>query len=165
MQKTLAMRLLEGKGVQYEAVTYPSSERDATVVAKHLGVPAAQVFKTLVVLREIGKPLLAMIPANRQLDLKKTAKAVGEKKLQMASHDEAEKLTRLQVGGISPLMLLNRGFEMILDENAQAFAAIYLSAGKKGINLRVPVEGLLKVTGARILDIAGSEGTDPSPAG
>lgn len=160
MQKTLAMRLLEGKNVDYEAVTYPSSERDATVAAEHLGVPAAQVFKTLVVLRELGKPLLAMIPADRQLDLKKMAKGIGEKKLQMASHDEAEKLTRLQVGGISPLMLLNRGFEMILDENARAFDAIYLSAGKKGINLKVPVDGLLQVTGARVLDVAAVQGDE-----
>lgn len=159
MQKTLAMRLLEGKGVNYEALTYPSDERDATVVAEHLGVPAAQVFKTLVVLRDLGKPFLAMIPADRQLDLKKMAKAVGEKKLQMASHDEAEKLTRLQVGGISPLMLLNRGFEIILDGTAHTFDAIYVSAGKKGINLKVPIEGLVQVTGARILDVADSPGS------
>ena len=66
-QKTLAMRLLEGKKVPYEAVTYPNTERDATVVARHLGVPAAQVFKTLVVTRERGKPILVMIPADRQL--------------------------------------------------------------------------------------------------
>lgn len=157
MQKTLAMRLLEGKGVEYEAVTYPSSERDATLVAEHLGVPAAQVFKTLVVLRDLGKPFLVMIPADRQLDLKKMAKAVGEKKLQMASHVEAEKLTRLQVGGISPLMLVNRGFEMVLDESAQSFDAIYVSAGKKGINLRVPVDGLISVTGPHVLDVAECE--------
>lgn len=154
MQKTLAMRLLEGKGIRYKAVTYPSSERDATVVARHLGVPAAQVFKTLVVLRERGKPFLTMIPADRQLDLKKMARAVGEKKLQMARHDQAEKMTGLEVGGISPLILLNRGFDIVLDANARKFNSIYISAGKKGINLEVPVEGLLEVTAARVLDVA-----------
>lgn len=155
MQKTLAMRLLEGKGITYEALTYPESERDAVQVARHLGVPPKQVFKTLVVVRERGKPFLAIIPGNRQLDLKQMAKAVGEKKLQMASHAEAEKMTRLKVGGISPLALINRGFVIILDASARNFDAIFVSAGEKGINLRVPVDGLLEVTGAQLLEIAG----------
>lgn len=154
MQKTQAMRLLEGKGVSYEAVTYPPAERDATVVARELGAPPDQVFKTLVVVRERGKPFLVMVPAHRQLDVKKLAKAVGEKKVQLASHDEAERLTGLQVGGISALMLINRGFEILLDESAQKFDAIYISAGQKGINIKVPVEGLVSVTGAGLLDVA-----------
>lgn len=155
MQKTQAMRLLEGKGVDYEAFTYPSSERDAVVVARHLGVPPRQVFKTLVVTRDRGKPFLAVIPADRQLDLKKMAKTVGEKKLQMASHAEAEAMTRLKVGGISPLALLNRGFVTILDSSAREFRSIFVSAGEKGINLRVPVDALLEITGAPLLEIAG----------
>ncbi|SRR5690606_35145556 len=154
MQKTIAMRLLEGKGVPYEAVTYPSDERDATVVAQHLGVPASQVYKTLVVVRQKGKPFLSVIPADRQLDLKKMARNVNEKKLKMATHEEAEKLTRLQVGGISPLALINRGFEIIVDESARQLAEIYVSAGEKGINLKVPVAGLMEVTGARFVDVA-----------
>ena len=154
MPKTIAMRLLEGKGVPYEAVTYPSDERDATVVAQHLGVPASQVYKTLVVVRQKGKPFLSVIPADRQLDLKKMARNVNEKKLKMATHEEAEKLTRLQVGGISPLALINRGFEIIVDESARQLAEIYVSAGEKGINLKVPVAGLMEVTGARFVDVA-----------
>ena len=153
MQKTQAMRLLEGKDVPYETVTYPPEERDATEVARHLGVPAAQVFKTLVVVRERGKPFLAMVPADQQLDLKKMAKEVGEKKVQLASQEEAEHLTRLQVGGISALMLINRGFDIVLDESAHVFESIFISAGQKGINIKVPVEGLISVTGASILDL------------
>lgn len=154
MQKTLAMRLLEGKGVPYEAVTYPRDERDATVVAEHLGVSSSQVFKTLVVVRERGKPFLTMVPADRQLDLKKMAKGVGEKKLKMASHEEAERMTRLEVGGISPLALINRGFDIVLDASAQQYEEIYISAGEKGINIRVPVSGLRELTGATYLDVA-----------
>ncbi|MDT8307678.1 MAG: aminoacyl-tRNA deacylase [Anaerolineae bacterium] len=154
-QKTLAMRLLEGKKIPYEAVTYPESERDATVVARYLGVPAGQVFKTLVVTRERGKPLLVMIPADRHLDLKLLAKEVGEKKLQMATHEEAERLTRLQVGGISALALLNRGFAVTIDETARAFDAIYVSAGEKGINLKVGVADLVSLTGAKYVSATG----------
>lgn len=143
------MRVLEGKKVSYEAVAYPNTERDAVKVAEWLGTPAGQVFKTLVVTREKGKPILIMIPANAQLNLKKMAKAIREKKLKMASHQEAERLTKLQVGGISPLALLNRGFLILLDQTAQAYEHIYVSAGQKGINLKVPVAGLQIVTKAK----------------
>jgi Cys-tRNA(Pro)/Cys-tRNA(Cys) deacylase len=155
MQKTLAMRLLDGKKIAYEAVTYPEDERDAVLVAKHLGVPARQVFKTLVVTRERGKPLLVMIPADRQLDLKRLASELGEKKLQMASHQEAERLTRLQVGGISALALVNRGFAVTLDVTAQEFEAIFVSAGVKGINLKVGVADLVRLTRAKMVRATG----------
>ncbi len=155
VQKTVTMRLLEAKGVAFETHTYSDTERDAVVVARLLGAPPAQVFKSLVVVRVRGKPYLVMIPADRSLDLKKMAKAVGEKKLKMAGHAEAEKLTRLEVGGISPLAVLNRGFVMIIDSRAGNFEAIYVSAGEKGINLKVPVASLIEITGARLLDVAG----------
>lgn len=156
VQKTLAMRLLEGKGVSYEAVTYDSNIRDAEVVAEQVGAPRDQVFKTLVVVRERGKPFLVLVPARRQLDLKKLAKAAGEKKVKMASHDESEKLTGLQVGGISPLVLINRGFEILIDASAKAHDAVYVSAGEKGINLKVPVADLVELTGATYVDVSGA---------
>lgn len=149
MHKTLAMKLLDGKKIDYEAVVYPPTERDAVQVARHLGAPPARVFKTLVVTRERGKPILVMIPADRQLDVKRLASELGEKKLQMATHQEAERLTRLQVGGISALALLNRGFLITLDEAAREQEAIYISAGEKGINLKIAVNDLVALTGAR----------------
>lgn len=149
MEKTLAMKVLEGKKVAYEAVIYPDTERDAVEVAQALGVSPAQVFKTLVVTRPSGKPLLVMVPADRQLDLKQLAQAVGEKKLKMAAHSEAEALTGLQVGGISALALLHRPFAIYLDTAARNYEHIYISAGKRGINLKVGVQDLVRVTGAR----------------
>jgi Cys-tRNA(Pro)/Cys-tRNA(Cys) deacylase len=151
VQKTLAMRFLDGKKVAYEAVTYPDSERDAELVARHLGVPPAQVFKTLVVTRERGKPILVMVPADRHLDLKLLAKQVGEKKLQMATHQEAEHLTRFQVGGISALALINRGFAVTIDTAAQQYEEIYVSAGEKGINLKVAVADIVRLTNAKFV--------------
>lgn len=149
MEKTLAMKVLEGKKVAYEAVEYPPTERDAVQVAGALGVPPGQVFKTLVVTRPSGKPLLVMLPADQQLDLKEVARAAGEKKLKMATHQEAEALTGLQVGGISALALLHRPFVIYIDSAARAYEHIYISAGKRGINLKVGVQDLVKVTGAR----------------
>jgi Cys-tRNA(Pro)/Cys-tRNA(Cys) deacylase len=156
VDKTLAMKLLEGKNVAYKPVTYPETMRDAAAIAERLGLPPEQMFKTLVVRAPKGdptaKPMLVMIPGDRELDLKKLAKAVGAKKLKMASHQQAEQMTGLQVGGISPLVLVNKGFDIYLDEAARRHDAIFVSAGQKGINLRVAVADVLDVTGARWVD-------------
>ena len=74
MDKTIAMKFLEGKKVAYEAFAYDAMAREASSVAVLLGVPAGQVFKTLVVIRPSAKPLLVMVPSNSQLNLKKMAK-------------------------------------------------------------------------------------------
>lgn len=157
--KTLAMRLLEGKKVAYEAINYDASERDAEKIAMQLGVLPEQVFKTLVVAaptdgRSPNKPLLAVIPANRQLDLKKLAKLIKVKKLKMATHQQAETMTGLQVGGISPLALLNRGFVIYLDERAETQGQIFVSAGERGIQIKLAPKDLRKVTGAKIADLS-----------
>ncbi|MCA9937474.1 MAG: aminoacyl-tRNA deacylase [Anaerolineales bacterium] len=157
MEKTLAMKVLEGRKVPYEVLTYPETERDARMIAGMFGVPANHVFKTLVVPRPKGKPLLVLVPADCQLDLKKLARAVGEKKLKMAAHKEAEALTGLQVGGISPLALLNKGFMVLLDASAAELPFVYVSAGKKGINLKVPTAALRQITAARLVDVATPE--------
>jgi Cys-tRNA(Pro)/Cys-tRNA(Cys) deacylase len=152
-KKTNAMKLLEGQKVPYEAYAYPANLREAQEVATALDMPAGQVFKTLVLPRpKPGKPMLVMIPADRQLDLKKLAKAVGEKKLKMATQREAERLTGLQVGGISALALLNRGFDIYLDESALGFEQIIISAGQRGLQIKLAVSDLLKVSRARIVE-------------
>lgn len=150
--KTLAMKLLEKKKVKFEAHTYPTTERDAEKIAVVFGVSADLVYKTLVVARK-KKPLLVMVAANRQLNLKKLAKAVGEKKLKMATHAEAERLTKLQVGGISPLALLNKGFVMLADAAINDQTHVFVSSGQRGINLKVPVTDLLKITRAKTVDV------------
>ena len=94
-----------------------------------------------------------MVPANRQLNLKKLAKAIGEKKLKMATHNDAEKLTGLQVGGISPLALLNKGFDMLIDQSSHDHTHIYISAGQKGINLKVPTGAVQEITNAKSVDV------------
>jgi Cys-tRNA(Pro)/Cys-tRNA(Cys) deacylase len=158
VEKTLAMKVLEGKKVPYEVVTFPDDMHDAEAIAALLRVPAAAVYKTLVVMPpEPGhKPLLVMIPADRQLDLKRLAAGLRAKKMRMATHREAEEMTGLQVGGISALALLNRGFGVYLDESAKEQEAIYVSAGKRGINLKVPVADVIKLTQARYLAVTES---------
>jgi Cys-tRNA(Pro)/Cys-tRNA(Cys) deacylase len=152
------MRLLEGKKVSYEAVKYDASERDAEKIAVQLGVTPEQVFKTLVVAApqdgRSPKPLLVIIPAHRQLDLKKLAKLLNVKKLKMAGHQQAEEMTGLQVGGISPLALINKGFAIYLDELASEQAQIYVSAGERGTQIKLAPTDLRKLTGARLADVS-----------
>jgi len=147
--KTLAMKALDKAGVAYEALAYPVDVTDAVEVAGHLGVPPEGVYKTLVVTRPAGRPLLVMLASNRRLDPKRLAAALGEKRVELAAHAEAERLTRLQVGGISALALLGRGFDVVIDEAARERDWVCVSAGRKGVNLRVAVADLVRITGAR----------------
>jgi len=155
VEKTNAMRVLDARKVPYNVVTFSPDIHSAEGVAEVTGVPPAEVYKTLVVNRERGKPLLVMIAGDRELDLKRLARAVGEKKLKMATHRQAEELTGLQVGGISPLALLNRGFDVYIDRPATELTHVYVSAGRRGIDLRVPVEDLIAITKAKVVEVTG----------
>jgi Cys-tRNA(Pro)/Cys-tRNA(Cys) deacylase len=155
--RTNAMRLLDAQHVDYQVLTFSPDIHSATGVAETLGLDPASVYKTLVVQRAPGKPLLVMIAGHREVDLKALAAAVGEKKLSMATHREAEELTGLQVGGISALMLLNQGFEVCIDRAAQVLDEVVVSAGQRGVNLRLRVADLVEVTGARWVDATGEE--------
>jgi Cys-tRNA(Pro)/Cys-tRNA(Cys) deacylase len=163
--KTLAMHVLDGRKIPYQVIEFPESIHDALGVAAHAGLPPETVYKTLVVqaldpstvapLRS-HKPLLILVAATRTLDPKKVAAALGVKRVGMARQAEAEQLTGLKVGGISALALLNRGFEVYVDEPAMLLDELVVSAGQRGLNLRLGVESFLTVTGARWLD-AGRE--------
>jgi len=151
------MRVLDAHHVAYEAHYYSSERHSADEVAALIGADPARVFKTLVVLPEAmgaggnkSRPLLVLVPAEKELDLKQlgTQPGVGEKKLRMATQREAESLTGLQVGGISPLALLQRGFRIFIDSSALGFDKIYLSGGQRGVNLSLAPADLVTVTGA-----------------
>jgi Cys-tRNA(Pro)/Cys-tRNA(Cys) deacylase len=150
--KTNAMRVLDAHKVAYEAHVYDAARHSAEEVAALIGVPAHHVFKTLVVLPESGKgrPLLVMVPADSELDLKALGQepAVDEKRLRMAGQREAESLTGLLVGGISPLALLQKGFRIFIDRSALALDQLYVSGGQRGVNLQLAPGDLIRVTGA-----------------
>ena len=149
------MRALEARKIPYRVFTFPPEVHSASGVADAVGLPYEQVYKTLVALRPEGKPMLIMIAGDRELDLKRVAKAVGEKKVRMASYKEAEGLTGLQVGGISALALLNKGFEVCIDRAAEDLDEVIVSAGKRGLDLRLAVADLVRVTGARWVEATG----------
>lgn len=148
-------RLLDARKIPYTAFELPNEKIGALEAAQHLGVSPALVYKTIVITREgKGKPILAVIPGPHEVDLKALAKAVGEKKVSLPTQREAERLTGLQAGGISPLALLQRGFQVILDESAQQQAEIYISGGQRGLNIRLPVVALISLTNAKLAAIS-----------
>ena len=155
--KNNVTRLLDQKKVNYKVYELPSEKSGAEVTAEILNVSAAIVFKTIVIKRRgRGKPILAVVPGDREVDLKKLAAAVGEKKVFLTTQNEAEMLTKLQVGGVSPLALINRGFQVIIDKSAQTHIEIHVSGGQRGLNIRLPVVDLQKLTNARLDEISRS---------
>lgn len=154
MKKTHAIRLLDSKHIAYRATEYDAAGEFHTgeEAAALVGALVEAVYKTLVVLRDTpqpGKPLLVMIPVALQLDLKLLAQALGEKRLRMATQKEAEKLTGMQVGGISALGLQKPGFTILIDERAQALERVHISAGARGMDVELAVSDLVALTGAR----------------
>jgi Cys-tRNA(Pro)/Cys-tRNA(Cys) deacylase len=155
MLKNNVTRLLDQRKITYTVFELPDEKLGAIHSAELLGVPPEMVFKTIVIARlERGKPILAVIPGPTEVDLKALAKAVGEKKVKLTTQREAEDLTGLQAGGISPLALINRGFHIVIDSAAQDFEEIHVSGGQRGLNIRLPVAALVKLVKARFASIS-----------
>ncbi|MEZ4660629.1 MAG: YbaK/EbsC family protein [Caldilineaceae bacterium] len=140
---------------QVRLYDYDAGIHSAVDVAQAVGLPAERVFKTLVALADQPgkKPMLVVIPGPATLDLKALAKAVGVKKAKMASHEQAESLTGLQTGGISPLALINKGFDVYLEQSAAQFETIAISAGQRGAQVQLAPKELIKLTRRGIITV------------
>lgn len=155
MKVNNVIRFLEARKVSFTAFELPAEKLGAEEAAQFLGVSPSLVYKTIVVTREgKGKPVLAVVPGDREVDLKLLARAVGEKKLHLPTQREAEALTGLQAGGISPLALLNRGFQVFIDASAQAYPEIYISGGQRGLNIHLAPVDLARLVNAKFVEIS-----------
>lgn len=166
MIKTNAMRMLDAQKVAYEVKVYDDSQEfhSADKAAALIGAPVEQVYKTLVVLSEDAgkgggrkKPMLVMVASDREVDLRLLARSVGEKKLRMATKKEAEQLTGAQIGGISALAQLNKGFEILLDARALSLDTIHVSGGVRGVDISLRVTDLIRLTGAKTVQATPQE--------
>ena len=148
-------RMLDSRKIAYKAFELPPVKRSAVETALLMGVSPEQVYKTIVVTRTgKGKPILAVIPGPSEVDLKALAKAVGEKKVVLPTEREAERLTGLKAGGISPLALINRGFQVVVDVSAQELGEIHISGGERRLDIRLPTQALVSLTNARVEKIS-----------
>jgi len=156
-------RFLDANKIRYAAFDLPTEKLSAQEVARLLGVNPELVYKTIVVKRDKpNRPLLVLVPADVTVDLKHVASAVGDKKVHLPTEREAEAITRLQAGGISPLALINRGFDVLLDSAARELEEIHVSGGQRGLNIRLAVSDLLQLTRGRFAPVgrAGDEEAD-----
>jgi len=155
MKPNNVTRLLDAHQIVYSVYELPIEKLGAAETARILNIPANHVFKTIVVKREgKGKTILAVVSGESDVDLKALAKTLGEKKLYLPTQREAEQMTGLQAGGISPLALINRGFQVIIDESALQFEKINISGGQRGVNIQLPVEDFIKLVTAQTAAIS-----------
>lgn len=152
---TPATRILQQAGVAYEVHPYrvdPRSASYAEEAAAALALDPALVFKTLVAQIE-DTPVLALVPADAQLDLKALAAAMGGSRAQLADPAAAQRLTGYVVGGISALGTRRR-LPTVADESMAVLTTVYLSAGKRGLQLSVSSAELLRLSDALLAGIA-----------
>jgi Cys-tRNA(Pro)/Cys-tRNA(Cys) deacylase len=158
MSATPATRVLDAAGVGYRLHPYhhdPASRRFGEEAAEALGVEPERLFKTLLVDAGGQRPDLAVavVPVAGMLDLKAMAEALGVRKVAMAAPASAERATGYLVGGISPLGQKVR-LPSVVDETAQLFDTVLVSAGRRGLQVELAPEDLLRLVAARYADIA-----------
>lgn len=148
-QKTNAVRLLERDKIKFETVPYEVDENNlaATHVAEQLGEDIAQVFKTLVLHGERAGYFVCVIPGDKDVDLKKAAKAIGAKKAEMIPMKDLLPTTGYIRGGCSPIGM-KKPFPTFFDETALNFDFIYVSAGVRGIQIKINPVDLISFVGA-----------------
>ena len=144
-EKTNVMRILDKKKIPYRFYTYGTGEAmSGTEVAKELGQDPASVFKTLVTAAKSGEHYVFMVPVAEELDLKKAAKAVGEKSIEMIKSKELLPLTGYIHGGCSPIGM-KKFFTTTIDSSVLTRDTIFFSAGKIGCQVEMRYEDLKKV--------------------
>ena len=155
--KTNAMRILDRQKIKYEVLQYECDEFiDGLHTAEKTGAPVEQSFKTLVAQGKSKQYYVLVLPIAEEVDLKKAAKAVGEKSIEMIHVKDITKVTGYVRGGCSPIGM-KKPFPTVFDASAGNFQEIYVSGGRIGLTLKVPVEDLLKVTGGKLANITARE--------
>jgi Cys-tRNA(Pro)/Cys-tRNA(Cys) deacylase len=149
-------RLLDSKNIPYTVHELPTDDKLGAVdVASILNLPPEKVYKTIVATRaKSGKSILALVPAPDEVDLKALAAALGEKRINLATEREAERLTALKAGGISALALLTRPFQVVIDSSAINYPEIYMSAGQRGLDIGIAPAEFIQLTSARVAAIS-----------
>ncbi len=155
---TPAIEAVEKARLNYAVHEYEhnqAAESYGLEAAEQLGVEPARVFKTLLVSLQGGSSMLAVgiVPVDKQLDLKSMAAVVGVKKARMAEPQEAERATGYVLGGISPLGQKKR-LLTILDETAMNYETVYVSAGRRGLEIELSPRDLISLSGAHMTAIA-----------
>jgi Cys-tRNA(Pro)/Cys-tRNA(Cys) deacylase len=151
MTKTNAMRVLEAQAVAFQTHEYEVDPEDlsAETVARKIEMPIEQVFKTLLARGDRNGLCFAVIPGNTELDLKALAKGTGDRKIDLVAVKELQPLTGYIRGGCTALAA-KKDFPVFLDETAELFDVISVSAGQRGVQILVNPQDYVRVTGAKV---------------
>lgn len=154
IEKTNAARLLDRAGISYELIPYEVDENDlaATHVAESLGEPIERVYKTLVLRGDRNGHFVCVVQGDREVDLKASAKASGNKSADLIPMKELLPTTGYIRGGCSPIGMKRR-FPTFIDSSCEAFDYIYISAGVRGLQLRIAPSDLLRFVGAELAQV------------
>ena len=152
--KTNAVRMLDALGISYELRAYEVDLADltATNVARKIGMPAEQVFKTLLTEANTGEHFFGVVPGDQELDLKKMAGAAGVKKVELASLKQVEPLTGYVRGGVT-VLAAKKPYAAIADETIELFDTISVSAGLRGLQVILSPADYLRATEAAVADL------------
>ena len=152
--KTNAARQLDGLGIPYELRAYEVDPEDLTAisVARKIGLPAEQVFKTLVTRTHDGEHIFAVVPGDAELDLKKLAVVAGTRKVELASLKDVEPLTGYIRGGVT-VLAAKKPFPAFADETIELFDVISISAGQRGLQILLAPSDYLRATQATLVDL------------
>lgn len=153
--KTNAARVLDGLGVQYELRSYEVDPDDLTAetVARKVGLPAEQVFKTLVAKGDKKGVCLAVVPGNAELDLKALAKLTGDARVETVALKDVQPLTGYVRGGVT-VFACKKDYPVFADETIELFDVISVSAGQRGLQILLAPADYLRATKARLGPIA-----------
>lgn len=154
IEKTNAMRMLDQSNIPYETGEYEYDESDLSGdhVADYLGISKEEIFKTLVTRGNDNELYVFVVPVSGELDLKKAAAAAGVKKVEMIHVKEIFNLTGYLRGGCSPIGM-KKQYPTFIDETAILFDKIYISGGKRGLQIIIDPQVLADFTGATLVDI------------
>jgi len=148
-------RFLDIHQIQYSVHTFADKKFSALEVADILGVNPDFVYKSIVLKRTgRGKSILAVVPATGNADPKKIAVFLDEKKIFVTTMREAESITGSLAGGISPLSLVHKSFQILIDHSIEKLDQVFVSGGKRGVQIRLPVHELVKLVNANVADIS-----------
>lgn len=151
-EKTNVMRILDQKKIEYSHYAYDNTKLKAEEVANALNQEVGKVFKTLVTVGKSKEHYVFVVPANKELDLKKAAKVAKEKSIEMIHQKELLPLTGYIHGGCSPIGM-KKQFKTFIHKTANDYDTIYFSAGRVGNQVELPLSSLQKVIPVEVADI------------
>ena len=152
MSDTNAIKWLRAQGVAFDVLTYEFHQVGADLAAEAIGRPLETVCKTLIVKTGSRAYAVAIVPGDRHFDTRKMAAAVGEREVELAPHEEAEKVSGYLVGGISPFAM-RRQLPVVIEESLLALDRMVVSGGRRGVQVEIAPDQLTQLLDAKPADI------------